>query len=225
MRCAVQARYAISVYRAGQICCMHNVQQQEKTDKKEEKEKKGGEIMAVRGKQRWTPVDALKQQFDDGRDYISCPECKYFLADIKPNFHVVQEFSCQFSDGRVHLTCPKCHALLGKKFWDRPTIGDRIRYACEFQISDMSWRARWITSLVISVGLVVGLSIMMALDSGHSWATWLNYVINNFGDFLKGLIALLGLTVMLFGFIWVFLSPGGGNYNYAWLWWFNNNRR
>ncbi|HOR78370.1 MAG TPA: hypothetical protein PLG04_06160 [Anaerolineaceae bacterium] len=180
--------------------------------------------MAIRGRQRWTPVDALKQQFDDGRDYISCPECKAFLGDNKP-FRPVRNFARQHMDGREHLTCPKCHALLGRVYWEKATIGDRIRHACAFQISDMSWRARWVTSLVIAVGLVGGLSIMMAVDSGHSWTTWLNSVINNFGDFLKGLVALLGLTVMLFGFIWVFLSPGGGNYNYAWLWWFNNNRK
>ncbi len=175
--------------------------------------------MAVRGKMRWTPVDALEQEWlDKGKDYIACPECKYFLVDRKPKGtgFVVEEFARQFADGRVHVTCPNCHALLGQKFWDRPTIGDRIRHACEFQISDMSWRARWVTSLVIAVGLAGGGTMLAYKDSNMSLFHYISS-----GKPLWGL--LLGLIV--FGFVWVFLSPGGGNYNYAWLWWFNNNRK
>lgn len=171
--------------------------------------------MAVRGKQRWTPVDALKRQFDEGKDYIACPKCKAFLGDNKP-FRPVQNFARQHTDGREHLTCPKCHALLGRVYWEKATIGDRIRHACAFQISDMSWRARWVTSLVIAVGLAGGGTMLAYKDSNMSLFHYISS-----GKPLWGL--LLGLIV--FGFVWVFLSPGGGNYNYAWLWWFNNNRK
>ncbi len=181
--------------------------------------------MAIRGRPRWKAVPALKQQFADGRDYISCPECKAFLGDNKP-FRPVRNFARQHMDGREHLTCPKCHALLGRVYWEKATIGDRIRHACAFQISDMSWRARWVTSLVIAVGLVGGLFVIAFGGAhGYSPARCLNYIANNFNSFISGLAGLLGLGVLLFGFVWVFLSPGGGNYNYAWLWWFNNNRR
>ncbi len=141
--------------------------------------------MAVRGKQRWTPVDALKRQFDEGKDYIACPKCKAFLGDNKP-FRPVQNFARQHTDGREHLTCPKCHALLGRVYWDAPTIGDRIRY---FNEGNVGWKGCAIGALIVGTAAMLlyafhidTLELHKMFEFGFVVSVWMYVVIRAFVD-------------------------------------------
>ena len=102
--------------------------------------------MAIRGKQGFAPVEALKEQIRD-RDYLSCPKCKAFLADNKP-IRPVRNFAWQFMDGREHITCPKCQTLLGRVYWEAPTWRDRADHI----LAGADERHKPLLDLVMSFG-------------------------------------------------------------------------
>ncbi len=163
--------------------------------------------MAIRGRQRWTPIPALKQQFDDGRDYISCPECKAFLGDNKP-FRPVRNFAMQHMDGREHLTCPKCHALLGRVYWEKATIGDRIsRVFCGY----MGWKGR----AVAAMGFGLAAEILLAIVGMHG------YKMSPFEYFTTRSIYFWFLWIPPSLIVFFFLTPATVGPGGAW-WWIND---
>ncbi len=168
--------------------------------------------MAIRGRQRWTPVDALKQQFDDGRDYISCPECKAFLGDNKP-FRPVRNFARQHMDGREHLTCPKCHALLGRVYWEAPTTGDKISHIfCGY----MGWKGRMVAAMALGLAAMIVFIFAVACERKVSVIDYLmTYNLYIWGR----LILTIPLPIFLLAFFFLtpatFIGHGGGWYP----WW------
>jgi len=114
------------------------------------------------GKKKWKLIPALEQQFLDKKEYLSCPKCRAYLADIvidkkgEQDWRPVPNVMRQLTDGRLHWTCPKCSELLGKVHWEKPTAGDCLKHVF---LNRMGWKGRVITSLVM--GLVAGLAAVL----------------------------------------------------------------
>jgi len=122
------------------------------------------------GKQRWYGVPGVDKQFQEKRDYLTCPKCQTFLADINPIWLASPEFGRQFSEGRVHLTCPKCDFLVGKVRWDRPTIWNWIKYVNDGRVT---WKGCAVVALIVGV---VAMVLMGLFVSGirNLWFIWLS---------------------------------------------------
>lgn len=121
------------------------------------------------GKQRWYGVPGVDKQFQEKRDYLTCPNCQVFLADINPVWLASPKFRRQFSEGRVHITCPKCDFLVGKVQWDRPTIWDWIKYANEGRVG---WKGSAVASLIVGVVAMVAIGLFVD-GSRNIWAVGL----------------------------------------------------
>ncbi|MEI7636056.1 MAG: hypothetical protein WCJ37_02035 [Syntrophus sp. (in: bacteria)] len=170
------------------------------------------------GKQRWTAEPELLRQFHEGRSHITCPKCHTSLGDAweekgKRSYQYVVGLKHQFQEGRRHITCPRCSFLLGEVYWLPPTLGERIQYVCEYTTADMSFRTRWVVALIFAVAAIVVPMGIAVHEHGRlivhfSW---------------EGIFSLCVIFLVVFGFVWLFLSPGSGRYaaDDDWLYWFN----
>ncbi len=172
------------------------------------------------GKQRWTAEPELLRQFHEGRSHITCPKCHTSLGDAweekgERSYQYVVGLKHQFQEGRRHIACPRCSFLLGEVYWLPPTLGERIQYVCEYTTADMSFRTRWVVSLIIAVAIMGVMMGFVLHDSRMSLVAYVSSV---------KLAWLLLAGLMIFAFIWLFLSPGSGRYaaDDDWLYWFNH---
>ncbi|HRR40557.1 MAG TPA: hypothetical protein P5244_04910 [Syntrophales bacterium] len=167
--------------------------------------------MAILGKQGFTPVDALKEQIRD-RDYLSCPNCKAFLADNKP-IRPVRNFAWQFMDGREHITCPKCHTLLGRVYWEAPTWRDKANHVLA---GDLGLMGRLGVGFAFGV-FAVAMIICRIADERHK--PLLDLVMSFGPGYWLYCFCVFVVPIMLI--VAFFLTPNAPMVGWWWWWWMN----
>ena len=166
------------------------------------------------GKKKWIAEPELWQQVTDRKEYLSCPHCRAFLADVDPgtgNLNAKTAFKKELDSDRVHIPCYRCHKVLGKS-WADPTFGDWWK---ALFFGRLSWAGVLIAAFVVSLLWVAGLMVIVNWNATSVWEVLANTK--------KGFVYLLFLGALPFPVTTVVLAALVSGNNDRWgvypFWW------
>jgi len=121
------------------------------------------------GKKKWIAEPELWQQVTERKEYLSCPHCEAFLADVDletGDLHAKAAFRKELDSDRVHIPCYRCHKVLGKSYWADPTFRDWWK---ALFFGRLSWAGVLIAAFAISFLWTAGLMILINWNATSIW--------------------------------------------------------
>ena len=167
------------------------------------------------GKKKWIAEPELWQQVTERKEYLSCPHCGAFLADVDletGDLNAKAAFRKELSSDRVHIPCYRCHKVLGKSYWADPTFGDWWK---ALFFGRLSWAGVLIAAFAVSLLWVAGLMLIINWNATSIWEVLANTK--------KGFMYLLFLGVLPFPFttavLAAFVSGNDDQWGVYPFWW------